>query len=157
MRKDLVNCKAVLVSASAPRAMVEAFVEAFNDDAPSNEFPFILVADNCGTNDRKKQLVLDVLDEIVPTVVSGRLGDIFSVAQGVIEKSKWHASWSFICEGCGTLSIIIILLVTLLLCSKASSRTYLHFEVPLSMWLTLQAKFSEKSPRVGRHHTPRRS
>ena len=92
MKKDLANCKAVLVSSSAPQVMVEAFIEAFNDEPPSSEFPFVLVADNCGTNDRKKELVVDILDEIVPTVVSGRLGDIVSVAQGVIEKSKWLAS-----------------------------------------------------------------
>ena len=88
--KDLLNSKAVVVSASAPQAIVEAFVEAFgNCDAHAREIPFVLVADCCGTNDRKKQLVLDVLDEHVPTMISGRLGDIYSTAQRVIEKSEF--------------------------------------------------------------------
>lgn len=84
--KDLSNCKAALLDVSAPQIIVEAFIDHFNNVCPN--IPLVLVASNCGVNDRKKDLLLRVLDELVPTVISGRLGDIFAVSQGVIEKSE---------------------------------------------------------------------
>lgn len=94
--KDLNNCKAVVVSASAPQPILDAFMEHFDQNARSStEIPFVLVADYCGTNDRKKQLILNILEEFVPTVISGRLGDIYSVAQRVIEKSEFCGEKSY--------------------------------------------------------------
>ena len=86
MAKDLSNCKAVVVDVSAPQCILEAFVEQYN--SISLDIPYVLVASNCGANDRKKELMLSILEDTAPTVITGRLGDIVAVAQSVIEKSE---------------------------------------------------------------------
>ena len=39
-----------------------------------------------GSNDRKKGLAQRIIDESGPSVITGRLGDIYAVAQDVLEK-----------------------------------------------------------------------
>ena len=86
---DLSNSKAVVVDVSAPQAIVEAFLVEFSTAAmETREIPFILVASNCGINDRKKELALRILEQTVPTMISGRLGDIYALGQAVVEKSE---------------------------------------------------------------------
>ena len=71
---------------SAPQIIIEAFIEHYTAVCPNK--PFVLVASDCGANDRKKELLLRALEHTPPTIISGRLGDICAVAQAIIEKSK---------------------------------------------------------------------
>lgn len=61
-------------------------VESFLDHFKVGSCPLILVTSDCGTNDRKKSLALRIIEESGPTVITGKLGDIYAVAQAVIEK-----------------------------------------------------------------------
>ncbi len=74
------------MDAGAPQVILEAFLEKYENLCMG--IPVVLVVSDCGVNDRKRKLVVDMLDDIVPTVITGRMGDIFAVAQSVIEKSK---------------------------------------------------------------------
>ena len=74
------------MDASAPQVILEAFLE-HTDNLPPHT-PIILVASNCGVNDRKKEMVMRILDEVIPTVISGRQGDIFVLAQAIREKCE---------------------------------------------------------------------
>ena len=80
--KDLTNAKAVVVDVSAPHVIIESFLDHFKVDS----CPLILVTSDCGTNDRKKALALRIIEESGPTLITGKLGDIYAVAQSVIEK-----------------------------------------------------------------------
>ncbi len=84
MDKDLSNCKAVLVDVSASRILVEAFIEEY----VPGQCPLVLVTSECGSSDRRKELAQRVIEENGPTVISGRLADIYSVSQDILEKGK---------------------------------------------------------------------
>ena len=83
--KDLANCKAVVLDVSAPQNIIETFIDEF----AIGSCPLILVASQTGTNDRKKDLAVRVIEDSGPTLITGRLGDIYAVAQAIEEKSEW--------------------------------------------------------------------
>ncbi len=82
MEKDLANCKSVLVDASAPRDLVEAFIDEF---VPGKR-PLVLVTTEAGSSNRRKDLAQRVIEESGPTVISGKLADIYAVSQDIMEK-----------------------------------------------------------------------
>ncbi len=84
IEKDLEVCKAVLLDVSAPQAIVEAFIEKFELGSK----PLILVASDCGTNDRKKDLAMRVIEDSGPNFITGKVVDIYTLARAHAEKSK---------------------------------------------------------------------
>lgn len=67
---------------SAPQVIVESFIHNFK----LGNTPLILVTSDCGTNDRKKELAMRIIEESGPTVITGRLGDIYAISQVLVEK-----------------------------------------------------------------------
>ena len=69
--------------------MIEAFLDN-NGDSMNKSTPVVLVASNCGVNNRKKELLLSILDEhdVHVSMISGRLGDVYALGQAAVEKSK---------------------------------------------------------------------
>ena len=68
----------------APQSLIETFIEEF----AIGSCPLVLVTSQSGTNDRKKDLAVRVIEENGPTLITGRLGDIYTVAQAIEEKSE---------------------------------------------------------------------
>lgn len=84
MDKDLSNCKSVLVDVSSPRDLVEAFIEEF---IPGT-CPLVLVTSDAGSSDRRKDLAQRVIEESGPTVISGRVADIYTIAGDIMERGR---------------------------------------------------------------------
>lgn len=84
MEKDLQNAKAVVVDVGASRDLLEAFTEQWVVDM----CPFILVASGTGSSNRRKELAQQLTSECGPTAITGRLGDIYALAQSVVETGK---------------------------------------------------------------------
>lgn len=82
--KDLEVCKAVLVDVSASQPLVEEFIGKFELSSK----PLILVASDCGTNDRKKDLALRVIHDCGPNFITGKVVDIYTLATALAEKCK---------------------------------------------------------------------
>ncbi|XP_064399991.1 uncharacterized protein LOC135346330 isoform X2 [Halichondria panicea] len=82
--RDLDVCKAVVLDMSAPQVIVEAFIANFELGSK----PLVLVASECGTNDRKKDLAMRVIDESGPNFITGKLVDIFTLSGARNEKSN---------------------------------------------------------------------
>lgn len=76
------DCKAVLIDVSAREAMVEAVI----DHHIVGVAPLVLVVTNCGTDDKRKTLARKVIEKCEPTLVTGRLGDIYALGQDVSER-----------------------------------------------------------------------
>ena len=70
---------------SAPQSLIETFIEEF----AVGSYPLVLIASQTGTNDRKKELAVRVIEDKGPTLITGRLGDIYAVAQAIEEKSEY--------------------------------------------------------------------
>ncbi len=87
MLRDLNVCKAVVLDVSAPQVIVEAFINHFELGSK----PLILVASECGTNDRKKDLALRVIEESGPNFITGKLVDIFTLSGARNEKCKYRS------------------------------------------------------------------
>lgn len=51
-----------------------------------NELPVVLVASHSGSNDRKRDLVVKLMQAVKVTMISGRMGDIVAVSQALQEK-----------------------------------------------------------------------
>lgn len=83
IEKDLTNSKVVVVDLSAPQAMVEAFMECYK---PASDLPLVLVCSQAGSNDRIRLLGYRIIEKLGPTFINGRLGDIYAMAQIVLEK-----------------------------------------------------------------------
>jgi len=79
MRNDLSNSKAIVVDVSAPKELVEAYLDAVKEQC--SEIPVVLVATGCGSSDRKKDLAFRVLVTANVKMVTGRNGDIVVIAQ----------------------------------------------------------------------------
>lgn len=93
MEKDLSVCKAVIVDTSAPQVILEAFIDYYEVGCK----PLILVASECGTNDRKKDLALRIIHESGPSFITGRLVDIFTLSMSQSEKGEsWEAVHLFV-------------------------------------------------------------
>ena len=86
MEKDLKNCRAVVVDVSARHDLIEAMLKCF---ALRDELCVVLAATQVGSNDRKKQLAMRLIDECGPSLVTGRLGDIYALGQVVSEKGTY--------------------------------------------------------------------
>ena len=74
----------MLVDINAQQSLVESFIEQF----AVGTLPLVLVTCQSGTNDRKRDLAVKVIEESGPTLITGRLGDIYAVSQAVEEKSE---------------------------------------------------------------------
>ena len=84
MEKDIQNSKAIVVDTCASRDLLEAFLEHY----VLGQCPLMLVASQAGSNDRRKELAQRIIADCGPTVITGKLGDIYAVSQDVIEKGK---------------------------------------------------------------------
>ena len=82
MEKDLQNSKAVLVDTGAPRLLIEALLEHYI----LGQCPLILVASQAGCNDRKKQLALQIIEDLGPSVITGSMADIYAISQEVLQR-----------------------------------------------------------------------
>ncbi len=85
VERDLEVCKAVLVDVSAPQSIVEAVIDKFELGCK----PLILVASDCGTNDRKKDLAMRVIEENGPNFITGKVVDICTLARARAEKCEF--------------------------------------------------------------------
>ena len=68
----------------APRLLVEALQAHF----VLGQCPLVLVASQAGCNDRKKQLALQIIEDLGPSVISGSLVDIYAISQEVLQKGE---------------------------------------------------------------------
>ena len=73
-----------MLDVSAPQSLIETFIDEFD----VGSCPLVLITAQSGTNDRKKELAVRVIEESGPTLITGRLGDIYAVAQAIEEKSE---------------------------------------------------------------------
>ena len=78
------NCKAVLVDTSARKELVEALIDHY---VPLYA-PLVLNPMHAGTDDHKMCLAQKVLEKCDPSAVSGRMGDIYALAEGLIEQGQ---------------------------------------------------------------------
>ena len=84
IKQEMSNCKAVLVDTSARKELVEAFIEHY---VPLHA-PLVLNPMHAGTDDNKKCLAQRVLEKCDPSAVSGRMGDIYALAEGLMEQGQ---------------------------------------------------------------------
>ena len=84
IERDLDICKAVIVDVSAPQIIIEAFLEKFEVGCK----PLVLVASDCGTCDRKKDLAEQIIQRSGPNFITGKLVDIHTLAMVVMEKCE---------------------------------------------------------------------
>lgn len=83
--KELItDCKAILVDMSAKQAYLEEFMQ----EHISGLVPLVVIVTNCGTNDKKKALARQLIDKCEPTLVTGRLGDIYALGQDITERGN---------------------------------------------------------------------
>lgn len=83
--KELISdCKAILVDMSAKQAYIEEFMQ----EHISGLVPVVVVVSNCGTNDKKKALARQLIEKCEPTILTGRLGDIYALGQDITERGK---------------------------------------------------------------------
>ena len=68
----------------APQKLIDTFIDEFR----IGSCPLVLVTSQSGTNDRKKELAVRLIEEKGPTLITGRLGDIYAVTQAIEEKSE---------------------------------------------------------------------
>ena len=78
----------------APQKLIDTFIDEFR----IGSCPLVLVTSQSGTNDRKKELAVRLIEEKGPTLITGRLGDIYAVAQAIEEKSKCACLCVCVCE-----------------------------------------------------------
>ena len=84
LSKDLYNAKAVVVDVSAPRQLLERFLEEYEITTR----PLIVIASQAGSNDRKRDLARQIISDCGPSVICGRHGDVYAVSQAVLESGK---------------------------------------------------------------------
>ena len=56
---------------------------------PASDLPLVLVCSQAGSNDRIRLLGYRIIEKLGPTFINGRLGDIYAMAQIVLEKGEW--------------------------------------------------------------------
>ena len=51
-----------------------------------------------GSNDRKKEIAQRIIDDSGPSVITGRLGDIYAVSQDILEKGMYSVVYQeYVC------------------------------------------------------------
>ena len=76
------NSIGVVVDVSAPKDLLQSFMEKFVPDTQ----PVVMVAVGAGTNERKLKLAMELLDRCSPAAICGRSPDLVALGEVVLEK-----------------------------------------------------------------------
>ena len=78
----LMNSIGVVVDVSAPKDLLQSFMEEFVPDTQ----PVVMVAAGAGTNERKLKLAMELLEKCSPAAICGRRPDLVALGEVVLEK-----------------------------------------------------------------------
>jgi hypothetical protein len=82
--KDLRNCRAVVVDVSAPTNLIVALMEYFD---PTGDILMVVASTQVGSNNRKRDLTVQLVDRCGPSLIVGRMADIYTLGQVMVERA----------------------------------------------------------------------